>query len=280
MKPFILLLYAIVFSFTLQANEVNPSFGEWQKLAQNPLSPNFRLPFEYKFHSNAPAGDVHIGSFAPIMPIKFNGWNIINQLTLNLMGTPGDITGIKGLPQPYTGTGHGGSAGYAAGLADMDFTSYFSSTIGSDFTYGFGPTLTFPTDEPSRELGSGKFSVGPAMLLVYQPQSWTISLEVQQIWSVIGSEGRDDVSQMIIEPSVYYNLPQGWYLLSEMQMVANWNSSSKQRWTVPVGAGLGKLFKLGDHAINSRLGAYYNPATPDAGPEWSLNFSVEFIFGR
>jgi len=279
MKRFIFSIFAISLSLSLQADELKPSFSEWQKVAQNPLSPNFRLPFKYNFHGNAPAGDVHIGSFAPIMPIKFDGWNIINQLTLNLMGTPGDITGVKGLPQPYTGDGHGGSAGYAAGLADTDFTSYFSSSAGSNFTYGFGPTITFPTDEPSRELGSGKFSIGPAMMLVYQPKNWTVSLEVQHIWSVIGSKSRDDVSQMTIEPRIYYNLPQGWYLLSEMQMVANWRSNSEQRWTVPIGAGVGKLFAVGDNAINSRLGAYYNPVTPDAGPTWSLNFSIEFIFG-
>jgi len=279
MKYYLLPLCAVTFLSPIQAKEFTPSYSEWQKTAQNPLSHNFRLPFKYNFHGGAPDGEVHIGSFSPIMPIKFDGWNIINQLTLNIMGTPGDITGIKGLPEPYTGDGHGGSDGYAAGLADTDFTSYFSSMLGENFTYGFGPTFTFPTDQPTRELGSGMFSMGPALMLVYQPEHWTINLEVQQIWSVFGNHGRENVSQMIVQPSVYYNLPDGWYLLSDMQMVANWRSNSEQRWTVPIGVGVGKLFKIGDNAINSRLGGYYNPVTPDAGPTWSMNFSVEFIFG-
>ncbi|MCF7971265.1 MAG: hypothetical protein K9L22_08895, partial [Methylococcaceae bacterium] len=221
MKRYLLPLCTVLFTAPILAEEFMPSYTEWQRTTQNPLSANFRLPLEYDFHGNAPAGNVNILSFAPIMPIKFDGWNIINQLTLNVMWTPGDITGIKGLPEPYTGNGHGGSAGYAAGLADTDFTSYFSSTIGENFTFGFGPTFTFPTDEPTRELGSGKFSVGPALMLVYQPEHWTMSLELQQIWSVIGNEGREDVSQMILQPSIYYNLPEGWYLLSDMQMVTN-----------------------------------------------------------
>jgi len=279
MKHYLLPFYCIFLSLPLLADEKTPDYIEWQKVAQNPLSPNFKLPFRYKFHGGAPDGEVHIGSFSPIVPIRFEGWNIINQLTLNLIGTPGDITGIKGLPEPYTGDEHGGSAGYAAGLADTDLTSYFSSTIGDEFTFGVGPTFTFPSDEPSRELGSGKFSVGPAFMLVYQPKQWTVSLEMQQIWSVIGSSGREDVSQMLIQPAVYYNFSQGWYLLSDLQMVANWTSHAEQRWTVPIGAGVGKLFKLGKNAINSRLEAYYNPISPTAGPTWSLNFSVEFIFG-
>ena len=76
---------------------------------------------------------MHVGSFAPIMPIKFDGWSIINQLTLNFMGTPGDITGIRGIPHPYTGDGHGGSDGNAAGLADTFFTSYFFAVVQSHF---------------------------------------------------------------------------------------------------------------------------------------------------
>jgi hypothetical protein len=233
-------------SFSALVSDDAPlTLAQWQRTAQNPLSPNFSLPLEYKFHGNAPAGNVHMGSFGAIMPAKFDGWNLINQLTLNLMGTPGDITGIKGIPQPYVAIGdddHGGSAGYAAGLSDAFFTTYISPSINDEISLGLGAAIVFPTDEPSRELGSGKFSMGPAVMFVYQtPKSWTLSLQAQQIWSVIGSQGRDNVSQMIINPTLNYNLPGGWYLLSDMEVIANWNSPSNQRWTVPIGAGIGKL---------------------------------------
>ncbi|NOQ64306.1 MAG: hypothetical protein GQ582_07325 [Methyloprofundus sp.] len=289
MKRSTLFICSTLCAFSAQAEDLSssaeevdytPTLEQWQRTAQNPLSPNFSLPFRYTFHGDAPAGDVHIGSFSPVIPIKFDGWNIINKLTLNIMGTPGDITGIKGLPQPYTGDGHGGSDGYATGLADMDFTSYFSSTIGENVTYGLGATFTFPTDEPSRELGSGQVSMGPAAMIVYQPNNWTFGLEVQQIWSVIGSSGRDDVSQMVLQPSIYYNLPEGWYLLSDMQMVTNWNSRTSQQWTVPVGGGVGKLFKTGKHAVDIRLESYYNAITPTEAPNWSVGASVNFIFGE
>lgn len=260
------------------AEDLKPTINDWQRTAQNPLSPNFSLPFEYQFHGGASKGDVHIGSFAPIMPIKFDGWSIINQLTLNFMGTPGDISGIRGLPQPYTGVG---SDGNAAGLADTFFTSYFSPRINDAISLGLGATFVFPSDEPSRELGSGKFSMGPALMLVYQtPKDWTLSLQAQQIWSVIGSEGRDDVSQMIIQPTLNYNLADGWYLLSDMEIIANWESPSDQRWTVPIGAGIGKLFPLGDNAVDARVQAYYNVVTPNQGPTWSIGATVSFIFGE
>ncbi len=69
-------------------------------------------------------------------------------------------------------------------------------------------------------------------MLVYQtPEDWTLSLQAQQIWSVVGSEGRDDVSQMIIRATINYNLPDGWYLLSDMEVIVNWESVSEQGWT-------------------------------------------------
>lgn len=277
----LLFICATLSALPSQADELSPTLAEWQRTAQNPLSPNFSLPFEYKFHGGAPDGEVHIGSFAPIMPIRFDGWNIINQLTLNIMGTPGDITGIRGIPQPFTDDVYGGSDGNAAGLADTYFSSYFSPQINDEFSLGLGATFVFPTDEPSRELGSGKFSMGPAAMLVYQtPTDWTLSLQAQQVWSVAGSDGRDDVSQMIIQPTINYNLPDGWYLSSDMEVIANWESPSNQRWTVPIGVGIGKLFAVGENAVDTRVEGYYNAVTPDQGPTWSISASFSFIFGE
>lgn len=287
------LICAVLLSFSAQAYEtIPPSIAGWQRTAQNPLSPNFSLPIEYKFHGGAPAGDVHVGSFGAIMPIKFDGLNIINELTLNIMGTPGDVTGIRGIPQPYVATveddGHGGSQGSAAGLADTFFTSYLSPRINDEISLGLGATFVFPTDEPSRELGSGKFSMGPAVMFVYQtPKDWTFSIQAQQIWSIVGSDGRDEVSQMIVNPTINYNLPDGWYLLSDMEVIANWYLPSNQRWTVPIGAGIGKLFAVGKNAIDTRIQGYYNVVTPEqnsansfSGPTWSIGASFSFIFGE
>ena len=61
-------------------------------------------------------------------------------------------------------------------------------------------------------------------------------------------------------------------------------------WTVPVGGGVGKLFRLGQilprgrcHAklpINTQLAAYGNVAKPEFGPEWQLRFQIQFLFPK
>ena len=258
------------------------SENKWLGVAQNPLSPVFSLPMQYTHHGGAEAGDIDIGSFQPIIPVSLGNWNMINQLKLNIMGTPGVVNGIAELPEPFPGDG-------VVGLADSTFTSYFTPAFASDdFSFGIGPTFVLPTDtlftdiedRRSRELGGGKFSVGPAVMLVTQPRPWTLGLGIKQVWSVFGSDTRESVSQMILEPFVNYNLGGGWYLASDMDIISNWYRDNDQRWTVPVGAGVGKLFTVGDNAINTRLEGYYNPVRPDQSPEWSANFTLQVLFAK
>jgi len=253
----------------------------WLRAAQNPLIPALSVPLDYTLHGGANNGDLSIGSIQPIFPVALGDWNMINQLSLNFIGTPGVVNGIAELPEPYPGSG-------AVGLGDTNFTSLFTPKSSGIFYWGIGPTFVFPTDtlfsstedRRSRELGSGKFSIGPATMLVYQPGPWTLGFKSKQIWSVLGSDSRDNVSQLILEPFADYNLGKGWYLTSDMDMIANWNSKSDNRWTVPLGGGVGKLFDLDNFAINTKLQGYYNVVRPDLAPDWSMNFTLQFMLPK
>lgn len=246
-------------------------------MAQNPLSPVYSLPLKYVYHGDANRGGVSVGSIQPIIPVSFGDWNLINQLSLNFIGTPGGITGIGELPNPYVKYAAIGPKG-AAGLADLNFTSLLSPAHHGDLNWGFGLTTTMPSDAPSRELGSGKFSLGPAAAVVLQNKSWTIGVQASQIWSVFGSSGRQEVSQMQLKPIINYNLDDGWYLVSNMTIIANWGAVSGQKWTIPMGGGFGKVFAMGDYKINTRMEGYYNVDRPDQAPDWSVGTTVQLLF--
>ena len=66
---------------------------------------------------------------------------------------------------------------------------------------------------------------------------------------------------MTLQPFLNYNLPKGWYLSSPV-ITANWEANSDNRWTVPIGGGIGRIFKIGDQPVNAQLTAY-NVVTPD-----------------
>jgi hypothetical protein len=46
---------------------------------------------------------------------------------------------------------------------------------------------------------------------------------------------------------------------------------------VPVGAGVGKLFRVGKLPINTTVQGYYNVERPRFGSEWQLRFQVQFL---
>ncbi|MDO9168353.1 MAG: hypothetical protein Q7U18_04555 [Methylobacter sp.] len=273
-----LLLLSLLGIQTAVAEEATKSSEDWLRSAQNPLAPVLSVPLTYTHHGGADNGDVSIGSIQPIIPVSLGEWNMINQLSLNFIGTPGVVTGISELPEPFPGSG-------IAGLADTNFTSLFTPVSSGNIYWGVGPTFVFPTDtllsdtedRRSRELGSGKFSVGPALVFVVQPGPWSIGVKSRQIWSVVGNDSRNDVSQLVVEPFANYNLDEGWYLTTNMDTVANWNSRSDNRWTVPVGGGVGKLFALDNYAVNTKLEGYYNAVKPDYAPDWSLNFTLQLM---
>jgi len=284
--PFFFSLLLTSVTYSVYAEETASTTTDYQTedfvyKAQNPLSPVYSVPLKYTYHGGAENGGVSIGSLQPIIPVSIGNWNLINQLSLNFIGTPGVVNGIDELPNPFPGSG-------VAGLGDTNFTSLLSPANSETFSWGIGPTFVFPTDtlfsdtedRRSRELGSGKFSVGPAVMFVTQPKPWSLGLSIKQIWSVLGNDSREEVSQMVLQPFMSYNLSDGWYLVSDMDMIANWNRDDNQQWTVPVGAGVGKLFTLGEHAINTRVEGYYNPIRPDQSPEWSANLTMQFLFGN
>jgi len=66
-----------------------------------------------------------------------------------------------------------------------------------------------------------------------------------------------------LQPFFNYNLRKGWYLTSSPLITANWEAKDDNRWTVPIGGSIGRIFKIGDQAINANIAAYYNVVTPD-----------------
>lgn len=101
---------------------------------------------------------------------------------------------------------------------------------------------------------------------------------VRQIWSFAGASDRSDVNQFMIQPFVNFKLDRGWYLSSSPIAVANWKAKSGNRWTVPLGGGIGRVFKIGQQPVNMRLEAYGNVEVPEGGPDWATKFTFQFLF--
>jgi len=142
-----------------------------------------------------------------------------------------------------------------------------------------------------RNLGAGQFSIGPAGVVLTMQGHWVFGALMNNQWSVAGW-GDKPVNAMLLQPFVNYNLPDGWYLTSAPIVTANWKADKGgDVWTVPLGGGFGKLFRLGQvlplegHPIaklpiNTQLAAYGNVAHPEFVPKWQLRFQMQFLFPK
>lgn len=103
---------------------------------------------------------------------------------------------------------------------------------------------------------------------------------VSQIWSFAGDENRQDVSLMSIQPFFNYNFDGGWYLSTSPIITSNWNASSGDKWTVPIGGGFGRVFNIGKQPVNMALRTYWNAVKPDDGADWTLEYQLTLLFPK
>ena len=80
------------------------------------------------------------------------------------------------------------------------------------------------------------------------------------------------------------NLPtsinEDWNLTSTPINTINWNASSGERWTVPLGMGVGKVHTIGNQPVNISAHAYYNVEHPTLGADWQFRLQVQFLFPK
>ncbi|MBY0293451.1 MAG: neuromedin U [Alphaproteobacteria bacterium] len=168
--------------------------------------------------------------------------------------------------------------GHVFGLGDLNPQFYFSSTVQKTFSIGFGPAFAFPTATNS-QIGTGKVSAGPAIVFAAMPKNWVLGFYANNLWSFAGSRNRPSVNVFNLSGFVYYNLSNDWFLASTPGIAANWKISGSEQWIVPVGGGIGRLFKINNQYIAASIQYFYNALVPSSiKTKWSLRFSLDFVF--
>ena len=239
---------------------------------QNPVGAMISVPLKNILDFGAPNGTAYFLNIQPVVPVTVGDWNLINRVILPIVHVGGFIAGTPGIPKGQLGDG-------ATGLGDINYSVFLSPESPGKVIWCIGPSISFPTATDD-QLGSAKWSAGPTVVLLTQPKPWTLGALFRQLWSFAGTSGRPDVNQFLLEPFVNYNLSKGWYLISDMILTANWDADSGNQWTIPIGGGFGKMFKIGKQAMNSKLEAYYNVEKPNGAPDWQMSFTIQFLFPK
>jgi len=268
----ICLIAVMLVAFPVHAQEDDSLMQE----ARNPLADMISLPIQYETYFGIGPDDeeAHVMTIQPVYPINLNDdWNITTRTLVPLLYVPESVEGLNVLPQ-----GIGGDTEF--GLGDINFTAFFSAAKPKGLIWGVGPSVNFPT-ATDKLLGSEKWSVGPSLVVLKQTGKWNFGVLYRHLWSFAGEDDRADVNQSLLQPWVVYSLNEEWYVLTESVITANWEEDdSDQRFVVPVGGGIGRVFYIGEQAVDVSLSYYHNMERPDAGAEDVIRFSANFLWPK
>jgi hypothetical protein len=249
--------------------DTKASAGDLAKATQNPVASLISVPLQN-------VTDFNIGpfnrdrntiiQFQPVVPFQLSkNWNLITR-------TIGALAYQPNIGQPQQGT---------FGFGDLNPSFFLSPANPGKVIWGAGPTFLLPTASDN-VLGTGKFSVGPAAVVLVQPGKWTFGMLVSNLFSVAGPSDRPNVNSFSLQYFINYNLKKGYYLTSAPINSANWNAPRGNAWLVPIGGGIGRIMRLGFQPVNVSVQAYGNVKRPNnfPSPTWQLRFQIAFLYPK
>ncbi len=244
------------------------------KKSQNPVSNIISLPIEYWHYdgmANDSSGDALV--LKPVYPLGLGKVVLINRFIVPFIGIDANIPG-----EDYGNISIPATSSKESGLGNIQYQAFMTPAAPGKIIWGAGPVFDFPTN--TNGLGSDKWSAGAGVLALTMPGNWVVGALVQNVWSFAGPSDAPNVNKLTFQYFINYNLSNGWYLTSTPIMTADWEKSSDQRWTIPLGGGIGKLVRFGKQPVDFKLQAFGNVEKPEGGPEWSLQFAVKFLFPK
>ena len=233
--------------------------------SQNPIANMISVPFQNNTNFNVgPFNRTQdILNIQPVVPMTLNSeWNLISRTIVPIISQPSPIFDSS-----------------TNGIGDITQSLFLSPTHPGTLIWGVGPVFTMPSaSDPI--LGTGKILFGPTAVMLVTPKPWVIGMLVNNQWSVGGDPNRPSVNAFLAQPFVNYNMAGGWFLTFSPIITADWNAPSGQKWTVPIGGGFGRVFKIDDQAFNASIAGYYNAVRPDNVANWNLRVSLALLFPK
>ena len=266
----VLFLMLTVFGIALASEGdgiIEPGEDSTEELAravQNPVASLISVPFQNNTNFNFGPREKtqNVMNIQPVVPFSLSEkWNLITRTILPIISQPAFTL----------------NQNRKDGVGDTLFTAFFSPKDSGSLIWGAGPAILIPTSTDDR-LGAGEWGAGPGVVFLTIQGPWVVGSLFSNVWSFTGDS---DVNIFTWQPFVNYNLDGGWYVTTSPLITANWEADSDNTWTVPVGGGFGRVFRVGQQNLNMQLQSFYNIEEPDdIGPEWSIRFQVQFLFPK
>ncbi len=175
------------------------------------------------------------------------------------------------------------------GLGALRYEMYLAPAAPGSLAWGLGYGLQFPTDS-DYTIGDHKWAAGPSGALSWWRGPLYAGLVATQLWTYASSGGYPTVNRLSLRPTVTYELPRGFYLVTSPAVVADWKRPAADRWTVPLGGGVGRVFSLGGARMTLSAEAYWTAVGPTeawstqhpytAPPDWTVRAGIALLLPR
>jgi hypothetical protein len=231
--------------------------------AQNPVAAAISVPFQNNtYYGVGPYRRAENALLVePVIPIKISSnWIMITRTIVPVEVSP--------RLSPTDGVDYG--------LGNIQPQVYLSPAHPGKFIWGAGGVAYLPT-ATDKELGTNKWGGGPAAVGLYHQGPW---LGGALISNAFAGENHAHVNETTLNPFLFYNMKRGWYFFSSPVITSDWTQTRSHRWTVPVGGGIGRVFKVGKQPLNARTQFLNDVRTMSNGPDWQLQGQLQFVFIR
>jgi hypothetical protein len=234
------------------------------KEQQNPISSMATIPWQMNFNSGGGLGDgtFFLLNLQPVMPFKVSDrWNMIVRTVVPFVSMPGPET------TRYTGIG------------DIQEQIYLTPSKGGSFTWGAGPVVSMPT-ATTAAMQTGSWAAGPTFVALVMPGPWVVGAVVNNVWTFADAGSATKMNQFLFQPFVNFNFGKGWAISTVPVITANWDAESGQKWTIPVGAGIGRTLVFSGRPLTLAMHYYHNVVHPDAAAANQVRFMVVMLFPK
>jgi hypothetical protein len=257
----LLVLMGVLISHPVWAAESDEDLA---KKTLNPVADLISVPLQYNQDYGIGTVDATKSylNIQPVIPVGMNkDWNIIIRTIIPVIDMESAGPGLKD----------------TSGLGDTTQSFFFSPKQPIDeWIVGAGPVFLYPTAS-QRELGSGKWGIGPTFVVLRQEKGFTYGILANQIWSFAGNSNRQDVNATFLQPFFSYTTKTYTSLTINTESTYDWENT---QWTVPLNFMVSQLLKIGGQPLNLQLGYRYYAEAPTNGPDWGIRFNLVFLFPK
>ena len=282
------LSFALTFGFAgaalaqSQSPTSHPPSHNLANQATNPAAPLTQLQLQNIFVPESDNAQGYSNQFIvqPVIPFHLNSdWyfpNLVTRTTLPVIKSPDP----------------NGPLGSKTGLGDMTvlFALPHADRLTDTFGFEWAPlaAVVAPT-ATSKSLGSGKWSLGPGLLVMGGRKNlFTTGDSLQfgaygyNVWDVAGSDTRADINEFYFGPVLTYHFAEflrqpGWYLRwTDELMSFDWEKGGEA--SLPLGGAIGRVFSIGNQPVNMFLAADRRADRRGVDAEWDIKLNLTLLF--